>query len=295
MENSCENIQEQIPELITGTLPAEKAAELQRHISQCPACSEYLEALQADDKLLGEFAEAMQPRVARLENKVIEVLNRVTSKKAVSFISMWRRVLKSRMTRLAAAAVLLISLGYVGGWFSAPWLLGIEQLQSALEASMRPSLETDIRRSLLAEINRDRQLALASYHTNLKEQFNELRSALNKQQRRDLNEFAVKTLAASNAVNAVTNQLLRELIESIATVQTRDRRWVAAALKQIESNRLQDKTRFRNGLATLAVQTAKEMRQTKHDVAKFLIQTQPDRLMQNVPETLNEGSENENY
>jgi len=292
MENSCENIQEQIPELITGALPAEKAAELQRHISQCPACSEYLEALQADDKLLSEFAEAMQPRVARLENKVIEVLNRVTSKESVSFISIWRRVLKSRMTRLAAAAVLLISLGYVGGWFSARWLLGMEQLQSALETSMRPSLETDIRRSLLAEINRDRQLALASYHTNLKEQFNELRSALNKQQRRDLNEFAVKTLAASNAV---TNQLLRELIESIATVQTRDRRWVAAALNQIKSNRLQDKTRFRSGLATLAVQTAKEMRQTKHDVAKFLIQTQPDRLMQNVPETLNEGSENENY
>jgi len=292
MGNSCENIQEQIPELITSTLPAEKAAELQRHISHCPACSEYLEALQADDKLLSEFAEAMQPRVARLENKVIEVLNHVTSKEAVSFISIWRRVLKSRMTRLAAAAVLLISLGYVGGWFSARWLLGMEQLQSALETSMRPSLETDIRRSLLAEINRDRQLALASYHTNLKEQFNELRSALNKQQRRDLNEFAVKTLAASNAV---TNQLLRELIESIATVQTRDRRWVAAALNQIKSNRLQDKTRFRSGLATLAVQTAKEMRQTKHDVAKFLIQTQPDRLMQNVPETLNEGSENENY
>lgn len=276
MENSCENIQEWIPELITGTLPAEKAAELQHHISQCPACREYLEAMQADDRLLGDFAETMQPRVARLENKVIEALNRVTSRETVSSISVWGRILRSRMTRLAAAAVLLVSVGYIGGWFSSQWLLGTEQLQSALETSLRASLESDIRQDLLSQINRDRQLALASYHTDLKEQFNEL----NQEHRRDLNELAVKTLAASSAV---TNQLLRELIESIATVQTRDRRWIAAALNQIESNRLRDKTRFRNGLATLAVKTAEEMRQTKHDVAKFLIQTQPDGLMPNVP------------
>jgi len=273
-------------------LPAEKAAELQRHISHCHACREYLEALQADDKLLSRFAETMQPRVARLENKVIEVLNRVTSKEAVSSILIWIRVLKSRITRLAAAAVLLISLGYVGGWASARWLLGTKKLQSALETSLRPSLESDIRQNLLVQINRDRQLSLASYHTDLTEQFSELRSALNKQQRRDLNEFAVKTLAASSAM---TNQLLRELIKSIATAQTRDRHWVTATLNQIESNRLQDKTLFRNGLATLAVQTADELRRTKQDVAKYLIQTQPDRLMQNVPETLNERSENENY
>jgi hypothetical protein len=88
----------------------------------------------------------------------------------------------------------------------------------------------------------------------------------------------------------VTNQLLKELIKSIAAVQTRDRRWVVAALNQMESNRLQDKTRFRNGLAAVAVQTADEMHQTKVDVAKFIVQAQPDRLTPNVSETLDERS-----
>lgn len=292
MEKSCENIQEQIPEFISGTLPAEKVAEVQDHISQCLACSKYLEALQADDKLLEDFIETMRPKVARLEKKVIEMLNRVASKEAVNSISIWRLVLKSRITRLAAAAVLLICLGYVGGWFSAHKLMGMEQFQSALENSLRPSLESDIRRNLRAEIIRDRQLALASYHTDVKEQFDELRAGLNLQYRRDLNEFAVKTLAASSAV---TNQLLRELIKSIAAVQTWDRRWVAAALNRIESDQLQDKTLFRNGLAILAIQTADELRQTKRDVAKLLVETQPDRLRPYIPETLNERSENENY
>ena len=79
MENSCQNIQEQILELVTGSLPTEKIAEIQRHISRCPACSEYLRVLEADDKLLGDFAEAMRPTVARLEKNVIDALSCTTS------------------------------------------------------------------------------------------------------------------------------------------------------------------------------------------------------------------------
>ena len=183
------------------------------------------------------------------------------------------------MARFAAAAVLLISFGYVGGWFSSRRLLGMEQFKSALES--------DIRQNLLVEISHDRKLALASYHNDFEKQFNELRAELNQQHRRDLNEFAVKTLAASSAV---TNQLLRDLIKSIAVVQTRDRQLFVSALNHVNSNRLQDKTLFRNGLAAVAVQTADELRQTKLDVAKFLVQAQPDRLTPNVSETLDERS-----
>ncbi len=109
MENTCENFQEQILELITGTLPAEKAADLERHISKCPSCRAYLEALQTDDKLLGEFAEAMQPRVARLENNVIDAINRGIPKRKAKSISIWRKIIKSRITKFAAAAVIIIA------------------------------------------------------------------------------------------------------------------------------------------------------------------------------------------
>lgn len=108
MEKVCQDIQEQIPELITGALPPERAAELRQHIRQCPVCSEYLQALQADDKLLRDFTEGMQPTVARLEDKVIETLSSEPSKQPVRFVSMWRTISKSAITRFAAAAVIII-------------------------------------------------------------------------------------------------------------------------------------------------------------------------------------------
>ena len=109
MGDICQNIREQIPELITGALPPEKAAELRRHIDQCPACSEYLGALQADDRLLGDFTEGMQPTVARLEDKVIEELNREPSSERTNLLSIWRTIRKSAVTKVAAAAVIIMA------------------------------------------------------------------------------------------------------------------------------------------------------------------------------------------
>lgn len=124
MENTCENIQEQILELITGTLSAEKAAELQRHISQCPSCGEYLRALQADDKLLGDFVEAMKPAVTRLENNVINALNREIPKREAKSILIWRKIIKSRITKLAAAAVIIVAV-----------LIGIHQFGGSIDGT----------------------------------------------------------------------------------------------------------------------------------------------------------------
>ena len=112
MENDCQSFREQILDFIAGTLPAGRIAELEHHISQCPACRKYLEDLQADDKLLGDFADAMRPKLAQLENDVIDVLEREPSKKPVSFISIWRRISRRPITKLAAAAVIIVAIGF---------------------------------------------------------------------------------------------------------------------------------------------------------------------------------------
>jgi len=107
MENICQNIQEQIPELITGTLPTEKVAELERHIDSCPACREYLEALQGDDKLLSGLAGVMRPSIARVENNVIDALEHRKPKKSVHTISVWRMIMKSRIIKFGSAAAII--------------------------------------------------------------------------------------------------------------------------------------------------------------------------------------------
>ena len=171
--------------------------------------------------------------------------------------------------KVAAAVVLLIIAGYAAGRLSAPRLPDAEQLQAALEPT--------IRQNLLDEMKQYWQLALASSYVRLKDE-------LSQQYRHDLDQFAIQTLAASNAV---TNQLLAELVQSINAAQTQDLRRIAAALEQIEFNRLQDKTQLTNGLETLAYQTKDELERTRQVMVQFLADTQSGRLPPDVPESSN--------
>jgi len=270
MKNVCQNIREQMPEFIAGTLSAEEKDELLHHIDSCPACSEYLKALQADDKLLGDFAEAMQPVVNRLENNVIDTLSRTTSSQPVSLTSIWRIIINSRVAKLAAAAVLLIVVGYATGRLSAPRPLDAEELR-VLENSLKSSLEPAIRKDVVEELKRDWQLALASNYVQLKDE-------LEQQFRRDLNEFAVQTLAASSTV---TNQLLTELIQTIGAAQMQERRGIATALEQMELNRLRDNAQLKSDLASFSVHTEDEFQRTKRDIAEWIGYRHPDDF---VPE-----------
>jgi len=172
-------------------------------------------------------------------------------------------------TKFAAAAVLLIVAGYVAGRFSAPQSPDIKQLQAAIEPA--------IRQNLLDQIEQYQQLTLASNYVRLKDE-------LSQQYRSDLNRFAVQTLAASNAV---TNQLLTELVQSINAAQTQDLRRIAAALEQIELNRLQDKNQLTNGLETLAYQTEGELQRTRQDMVQFLANTQPGGRIPDASEKSN--------
>lgn len=166
-------------------------------------------------------------------------------------------------TKVAAAAVLLIIAGYAAGRLSAPRGPDAEQLQAALEPA--------IRQNLLDEMKRYWQLALTSSYVQLKDD-------LTQQYRSDLSRFAIQTLAASNAV---TNELLTELIESINEAQTEDRQWVAAAFEQIELNRRQDNAQLSNAFVTFAVRTEDELLRTRQNMAQLLSYTQPDSPVPN--------------
>jgi len=151
----------------------------------------------------------------------------------------------SSLMKLAAAAVLMIGLAYLGGRLSAPAPLNAEQLRADIESSVRASLEPAIRQDLLKELDTRWDSAFAARSVELKDEFQQ-------QVRRDLMEFAAQTLAYTGSQ---TDQRLAELVEQIHAARVQDRRRVAEALQYLESNRLQDKTQFGNGLVTLAART----------------------------------------
>ncbi len=143
-----------------------------------------------------------------------------------------------RLMKLAAAAVLMIGAGYIGGRFSAPEPLDVQELQAALESSLKSSLVPVIRQELFSEMDDRWQSALTASHASVKDE-------LARQVRRDLTEFAAQTLAASGTR---TDQRLMELIRLIEAARVQDRRRMAEAFDYIES-------RFGNGLVTLAART----------------------------------------
>ncbi len=218
-------------------------------------------------------------------DKAMESVRRTLAKEEQSHESgkppIWRLIWGRHLPRLAAAALLLITAGYLVGRFSAPRPPDMEQLQAALESRLRSSLEPVIRQGLLTDLSDSWQSALAAYHTRLNDHFNELAVGLDIKHRRELNEYAIRTLGASNAV---AHQLLKDLVQTIAAAQKQDRRWVASALNQIESNRREDTTKFEKGLVNLASMTATELRRTKYDMARFLSFSESDGMDSSPPE-----------
>jgi hypothetical protein len=168
------------------------------------------------------------------------------------------KVVKS-LTKIAAVAVLLIATGYAVGRLSAPRTPDMEQIRAALEPSIRQKLLDDTKQYM--------QVGLANAYVRIKDE-------LSQQYRQELNRVALQSVAASNAV---TNELLTQLVESFNEAQSQERQRIATTLGQIESRRRQDRTDLSNALTTLAVQTEDELIRTKQDMAQFLSNTQSDQ------------------
>jgi hypothetical protein len=210
----------------------EKAVEALKNEKIPPGPSQEL----ADSTLAKLTEAAGQSDTVKFENR-IRIIERLKATKS--------------LTKIAAAAVLLIAAGYATGRLSGPRPPDMEQIRAALEPK--------IRQNLLDETKQYLQLGLANGYIRIKDE-------LSQQYRQDLSRVALQSVAASNAM---TNELLTELIESINEAQIQDRQWVVAAFDQIESNRLRDRNQFGNALATFALQT-------EQDMAHILSYTQPD-------------------
>jgi hypothetical protein len=188
-------------------------------------------------KLLSQIestSEATDRAIQRVRDSLSD------KKKMRESTSLWRFP-KKQIAKLAAAAVLLIAAGYAVGRLTTPQP-DMEQLQSALETSLRASL--------VEEMNNRWQTTFTANCIQLKDE-------LQQQVRRDLTEFAAQTLAVSNTL---TEQRLIKLVELIETARARDRQQVAAAFEKIEY----DKKLLGNGLVALAAQTSK-LRDIKQD------------------------------
>jgi len=169
------------------------------------------------------------------------------------------------LSRLAAAAAVFVLLGYTIGRIATPKPMDLDQLRDALTPAVASAVEPALRARLADEMRRDYQIALAGMYVRVKEE-------LTAQYRNDLNRFALQTLAASNAV---TNELLTQLVQNIDTAQTQDLRRIIRALYEMEINRVQDRTQLASGLQTLAYRFEDDLSRTKNAIVQLAADTHP--------------------
>ncbi|UCF14373.1 MAG: zf-HC2 domain-containing protein [Phycisphaerales bacterium] len=241
MNEECERMKDKMADHLFDGLGAQDREALNKHLAGCSKCAEHFQKLGDERALLREFSEKVGAETQRRKEAMAEVIKRCDLSKRARITSGWGAIVLSPAAKLAAAAVLLIAVGFAAGRLMPGRSVDIDELRVALEGSMKSSLEEGIQNKLIERVNLDREAALDRHYARLKDEFA-------RQSRREMSELAEMTLAASQAA---TEERLAELVRLIEAARLADHWQIRRALKQTEANRLQDWTRFGESLINL--------------------------------------------
>ncbi len=109
MIRPCDKMKEKIADYVLGILSKKESDTLAEHISKCPDCEQYAQALQKENRLLLQLGEKLDADMTSRQERVIEALNRHSSTAGVQRSSIRRIIMKSQITKLAAAAVIVVA------------------------------------------------------------------------------------------------------------------------------------------------------------------------------------------
>ena len=108
MNSECKKIRDQIADLMSGTLSEPQVQALQQHLDDCSACRDYARALKHEDELLTEFFAKIDTNMTERQEHVVQVINRSGVSEQSDKLSIGRTIMKSRITKLVAAAVIIV-------------------------------------------------------------------------------------------------------------------------------------------------------------------------------------------
>jgi hypothetical protein len=109
MNNACEKMRDYIADMVTGTLSQDDARTLSQHLTQCPTCRDYAHQLKQEDLLLSELFTNISADMEDRQQRVLEAVESCRLPKQSKPSSIWRTIMKSGITKLAAAAVIVVA------------------------------------------------------------------------------------------------------------------------------------------------------------------------------------------
>jgi hypothetical protein len=115
MSNDCEGMRDEI----AGRVAGQGTEQLRLHLDSCAACRDYLRALQREDAALAEYFAGVEADMARREERLRQAVECIDISNQADRISIWRGIMKSRLSKTALAAAILLAAGigvtYLGG------------------------------------------------------------------------------------------------------------------------------------------------------------------------------------
>jgi len=106
MSDKCHGFRSRIVDSFTGTLSEQDRRELQEHLSVCPPCRDYLQVMKREDASLAEYFAGIEENMANRQERALQMIERFDTNEETNTI--WRRIMKSRYSKLATAAAILV-------------------------------------------------------------------------------------------------------------------------------------------------------------------------------------------
>ncbi len=115
MTDPCDNMADEIAQLIDGALAPGRIDKVQGHLESCPGCGAYYDALMRDSKDLAGFVGSLDDVVGRIETQVTEKLN---SNSCEQYVNVRRQTMRSDFFKMTLAAGVIILAAIIGrGYF----------------------------------------------------------------------------------------------------------------------------------------------------------------------------------
>jgi hypothetical protein len=109
MNSDCEKMRDCIADMVTGTLSQQDTEILNQHLSRCPACRDYANELKKEDLLLSELFKDINGEMANRQQRVLNAIESCSLPQQKNTTSIWRIIMKSKIVKLAAAAVIIVA------------------------------------------------------------------------------------------------------------------------------------------------------------------------------------------
>ena len=109
MNSDCDKMRDRIADLVGRALSQAEAQVLEQHLRQCPACNTYAQALKREDFLLAKLFADIDANMTVRQQEILNAIDRSRPAKQSRIVSVGRIIMKSRITKLAAAAAIIIA------------------------------------------------------------------------------------------------------------------------------------------------------------------------------------------